>query len=241
MDKEDLINGYLEGSLSERELAEFDRLRRSDPDFAADLTFETELRAALRKKERVALKNEFREAREAPTGDSKVVPMRPWLIAASVALLLGLGAWLLFLANPGPSPQTLYVENFVPYENVVHPIERGNSLQDIQTRAFTAYESRDYKTALTLFETLIDQKHEPYIEFYTAIVHMQLANPEVAIPYLKNYIAKGGQLRDRALWYLALAHLNMEEIDESKERLRELIALDSYHQEAASDLLEALD
>ncbi len=251
MDKEELINGYFLGSLSESQSAELERLRETDTDFAADFEFERELQSTLKKKERQEIKSLFsnldieavtdsEDSRPKET-ETKVISIRPWLVAASVIFLLGLGSWLLFFNNPDFNTDQLYAANFAPYENVVHPIERGEQLEDLSTRAFTAYEDEDYSLALELFKELQVQQTDPYIAFYKAIVLMQLEKHQEAIPLLEGYIENDGQLKDRATWYLALAYLKQNDVAESKTQLEKLVEMGSFKKEASQKLLGELD
>jgi len=250
MDKDELKNGYFEGSLSESQSAELERLRNTDVDFASDFEFERELQSALRKEERQEIKGMFAklnsgevdnagQATVSETG-TKVISIRPWLVAASIVFLLGLGSWLLFFNSPNLNTEQLYTANFTPYENVVHPIERGEKMEDLQTRAFTAYEDADYTLALELFKELQVQQSDPYIAFYEAIVRMQLDQHRKAVPLLEDYIANGGQLKDRATWYLALAYLKQDDIVKSKRQLQKLVDKNEFKAEASRELLKVL-
>jgi len=251
MDNEALINGYFEDTLSENERAEFDRLLQADAEFAAEFEFQKELKSALKKEERQKIKSLFSNLGTETLVDlhdgrtqkpeRKVISIRSWLVAASIIFLLGIGSWLLFYNTPDLNTDQLYAANFVPYENVVHPIERGAQLEDLKTRAFTAYENANYGLALELFKELQVQHNDPYIVFYEAIVLMQLDNHEEAIPLLEGYIEDNGQLKDRATWYLALAYLKQNDITESKIQLGKLVEMGSFKVKTAKALLDELD
>ena len=292
MDKDDLVNGYFSGSLSEIQLEELEQLLATDAKFAADFEFERELQSALKNEERQQIKamfsqlgvntlsehqdgsdttygekvrkiapNENSEVRlpseniersisadkqvsdtpKSPLPQTKVRSIRPWLVAASIMLLMGLGVWFLVFDKPDLSNDQLYAANFSPYENVVHPIERGVQLEDLKTKAFTAYENQEYPLALALFKELQAQQADPYIAFYKAIVLMQLNEYGEAVPLLEDYMEKEGQLKDRAAWYLALAHLKLGEPEKSKTLLKKLTAQGGFKSEAAKELLYDMD
>ena len=59
MDNEALINGYFENTLSESEKEEFERLLKTDTEFAADFEFQQELQRSLKKEERRKIKDLF--------------------------------------------------------------------------------------------------------------------------------------------------------------------------------------
>lgn len=245
MDREELINGYFEGSLSESQLAEFEVLLGTDEAFRTAYEFEKELQVALKKEERKEIKELFSSLNEneepgPEKRKSRLISMRPWLMAASIALVVGLGSWMFFFTSPNINSEQLYLTHFAPYENVVHPIERGNQLEDLQSRAFTAYEEENYNKALQLFKELNIKQNDSYIDFYEAIVLMQLNQHKESVVLLKSYIENDGELTDRAHWYLALAYLKLDNIKDSKKELKKLIALGSFKNDSAKRLLTEL-
>jgi len=242
MNKEELINGYFVGSLSESQLAEVKNLCKTDPDFAADFEFQKELQQALKKEERLEIKELFSDLNTTTTKtETKFFQLRPWLTAASIALLFGLGAWMFFLNSGEVNTDALYAANFSPYDNVVHPIERGNELEDLQTQLFAAYEAKDYELSSQLYNKLTVKQKASYFDFYEGIVQMALGNHEKAIPLLEGYIGANGELKDRAMWYLALSHLKLGAIESAETELEKLVQLGTFKTDAAEDLLQALD
>ncbi len=241
MDKDELINGYFEGSLSESQLEEFNSLLEKDVAFTSEFEFQKELQDSLKKQERQEIKELFSNLKdENGKTETKVIKLRPWLAAASIALLAGLAWWFLF--NTGEiNTEELYAANFAPYDNVIQPIERGDQLEDLKTKAFTAYENEEYPKALELFKELQGKHNEAYIEFYKAMVLMQLNKQEEAIPLLEGYIEKGGELKDRASWYLALAYLKLNRLEDCKEQLNLRISSGTYKTAAAKKLLSQLE
>ncbi|OWW26948.1 hypothetical protein B4Q04_04535 [Zobellia sp. OII3] len=242
MDNDTLINGYFEGSLTESQKKDFDHLLETDVQFAEDFKFQRELQESLKKEERKAVKQMFAAmSASEPKQEAKVISLRPWLVAASIIFLVGIGSWFVFFNTHNYSTDELYNANFVAYENVVHPIERSAELEDLQTRAFTAYENEDYAEALSLFKTLQEKNNDGYIQFYEAITLMQLQKHKEAVPLLENYIEADGELKDRAIWYLALSDLKLGRIDESKIQLQKLVSKNGFKAAAAKRLLEELD
>ncbi|WP_289038051.1 hypothetical protein [uncultured Zobellia sp.] len=242
MDNEELINGYFEGSLSEEQKREFDHLFETNTGFKTDFEFQEELKRALVKSERKQLKEILSNTNTPHEKEkSQVIRLRPWLIAASVVLLAGISSWLIFFNRPDIDSQQLYASNFTPYENVVHPIERGEQLEDLKTRAFIAYENSEYTKAIELFQTLNKKNNDKYIIFYEAIALMQLNKHDEAVPLFEDYIETNGELKERAIWYLALAYLKLDEIEECKEQLSLLTHKDGFKTKAAKNLLAELN
>lgn len=242
MDKEELINGYFESTLSQDQLDEVTQLLETDAAFASEFEFQKEVQTSLKKEERKEVKAMFSDlATESVKTKTKVFKLRPWLAAASIALLVGLASWLYLFNSTGLNTDELYAANFTPYDNVIHPIERGNQLEDLKTKAFTAYENMEYSEALELFKELNSKQNDSYIDFYSAMVLMQLNKQEEAIPLLEKYIEKEGELKDRASWYLALAYLKLDDIASSKKQLNVLIKKNGFKAQTAKELFEQLD
>ena len=241
MDKDELINGYFEKTLSERQLKEVEQLRQTDPVFQSDFELQLELQRALKKQERSEIKEMFSQLGDEQKTKPKVFRLNPWLAAASIALLIGIASWFLFLNSGEINTKELYASHFVPYENVVMPIERGEEIKDLKASAFAAYENEEYSNALKLFEKLQTIEKDAYIDFYSAMVLMQLNRVEEAIPLLEGYIEKEGKLKDRATWYLALAYLKINNVGASKKELNKLILSGSFKSKTAKALLSKLD
>lgn len=242
MNKEELINGYFESTLSQDQLEEVTRLCKTDAAFASEFEFQKELQVSLKKEERMEIKKMFSNlSTENLKTETKVFQLRPWLAAASIALLVGLASWFYFFNAPDFNTDELYAANFAPYDNVIHPIERGSQLEDLKTIAFTAYENEEYPKALKLFRELNIKYNDLYIDFYSAMVLMQLNKQEEAIPLLESYVSKNGELIDRAHWYLALAYLKVGDKTNSKKQLRVLIGKNNFKTKKAKELLKQLN
>jgi len=242
MNKEDLINGYFEGTLSDNELKTLESLLENDAAFTEDFEFQKALKSALKKEDRKNIKAIFSDLNQKNIASkTKVFNIRPWLVAASIAILVGLGSWLLFFNSNTLDTDTLYATHFVPYENVVNPIQRGVEIENIKTKAFLAYENGEYEKALQLFEKANTHSEDHYITFYEAIILMQLNKHEKAINLLNEYITNDGKLADRATWYLALSYLKLGKIKPCKTTLKTLIELNSFKTNEALNLLNILD
>lgn len=242
MNKTDLINAYFEGSLSETDKKKFESLLETDAEFRQAFHFEKELQTALKKEKRKQTKEFLKTLGDKEkTPRSKKRSFVPWLAAASIAILMGFGAWWFYFSSTEVNTDMLYVQYYSPYENVIHPIERSDQITDLQSRAFSAYDMGDYESAVELFKELRTKRNEPYISFYNAIVLMQLDQHEKAIVLLEEYISLNGELKDRAQWYLALSYLKTKRISDAKDQLDELIAQDGFMLKKAKELRRELE
>ena len=242
LDKEYLINAYFENRLSEIERERFNDLLKTDDEFQEQFNFEKELQNSLRLEHRKELKTFLREA-DAKSNQSQRLPFnkKVWLVAASVVILLVSSFWIINNNSNNPTVENLYASYYQPYENVVYSIERGTRVDDLTSRAFLAYEQSDYRLAAKLFQQLSEEVTLDYIDFYQGIAMMELGENEKSISYLNHYLKSENPLSDRALWYLALNYLKLNNIDEAKKHLDRLIKLKTYNLSKAKELRQQLE
>jgi len=236
MNKDKLIANYISKTLSLEAKTEFDHLMATDSEFAKEVTFLYNLKAVIEKEEHEAVKLELQgfEAKE-----NSVLSYRNWLVAATVAVLLGFSGFWYF--NNSIDTEKLYVENFEPYRNVVQPILRGETKTDLKTKAFTAYETRDYTEALHYFNELLKENPDETIAFYKANVLLKLNKTEEAVLIFKNNLKTTDSLNAKNNWYLALAYLRLNDIEGAKEILNELDTSSLFKNKEVKYLLKKLD
>ncbi len=241
MKNSELIDKYLQGKLTKSEKELFENSIESDSEFLKEFNFQKELQDTLRKEERIKTKEFLGSIKDSNnTKNGSLKNSSVWLAAASIILVIGVSVWFLLFNSSPSDPQKLYAQFYAPYENVVHPLERGEKMSDLKSEAFLAYESGNYVLALNLFDSLKLRSSEPYYNFYSAIVLMELEEFEEAKPLLESYIETDAELRDRAIWYLALTNIRLQETDQAKEQLNYLIELRGFKYKKAKDLNDKL-
>lgn len=236
MDKQELIAQYITRKLSHEAQKEFDHLMVTDTEFAEEVAFQDNLKAVIEKEERDTVKLELQgfEAEEKSTFKYK-----NWLVAASVIILLGLTTFLYF--DNSIDTEKLYVENFEPYRNIVQPIVRGETNTDLRTKAFTAYETQNYDEALKHFNEMLKENPDEIIAFYKANTLLKLNKTEEAISILENNLKTKDSLDAKNNWYLALAHLRLNDVENARTILANLNTTSSFKNKAVKDLLKKLD
>jgi|SRR5680860_422584 len=240
MERETLLEKYIQGKLTEKEWQEFDALLKVDSDFKEEVEFHNDLKRVAESEDDAAFKeivSDFEsEARmEKPT--AKRFPVK-WLVAASIALIACL-TYILTLDST-TSTQALFAENFEPYRNVVHPIVRGEEGQNKKTNAFAAYQIGDYETALPLLDELYANTKEPYYLFYRANALIVLNRAKEAVPLLQEHLRTNDTLVKNSPWYLAMAYLQLDDKENAKKMLHEVVKNEGYKVNEAQKLLEAL-
>ena len=236
MNKSDYIIKYFEGTLSNVALKEFNTLLANDSDFKEDFDFQKELQETLVLNDREQLKKEIKNWNNVPNKRR----FNPWQIAASLVILLGTSL-LFFFNSQSSSTEELYASNFEPYRNIVQPIVRGEHKDDLQSKAFEAYETKDYKNAILHFNEILKEKPNATISFYKANALMQLNKTNEAILILETNVKNSDTLQDRNLWYLALAYLKNNNIEASKKTLKQLLSQSNFKAKEAAVLIENFD
>jgi hypothetical protein len=223
MNSIDLIEKYFENSLNSKEQISFNDLLQNDKEFKKEFLFQKDLKKAISLNQREELKLDLQQFEKEYQEKSKEnVSFYKWLVAASIALLLGFGAWFV-KDHYFPSNENLYAQNFEPYRNIVQPIVRGENPKTIEYSAFVAYENKNYHKAINLFNSVADP-NKPYIQFYKAMCFLSLNKTDDAIQLLlpvatsnnKNDSSK--DFSEMANWYLALAYLKSGNTDKALSR-----------------------
>ena len=166
---------------------------------------------------------------------------RNWSIAASIALLMGMG-WLGYNSLMGIDYNGLYDKNYVEYPSTVNSILRGeNNSNTLEQRAFEAYDTNDNAQAISLFTELKATKNVDYAEFYLGQTYLKTEDLEKAKALFKTIITDKKELAPEARWYLALTYLKTGEKEKAVQTLQEAISDGRYNKEEAQTLLKKLD
>lgn len=241
MEREMLLEKYIQGELTEIEFQEFDALLKSDAGFKEEVEFHMDLKRVAEEEDDDAFKeimSDFESEARNENSIKKRFPIK-WLVAASIALTAGLAYF--FTMDFPASTQDLFVSNFEPYRNVVHPIVRGEEGQTKKTSAFIAYQTGDYKTALPILDELYTDTKEPYYLFYRANALIELNRAKEAVPLLQEHLRTNDTLVKNSHWYLAMAYLQLDDKENAKEMLQEVVKNGAYKVDEAQKLLDALE
>jgi tetratricopeptide (TPR) repeat protein len=242
MEKETLLYKYFEGTLSDKEKAEFDLLLEKDEDFRESLAFEEDVRHVVRDRERNLLKQKLQGYEEGlPKTEKRDKSFwNPLRIAASVAVLLAFGGYFYFTGS-AVSTEDLYAENYEKYPNTVYSITRGDETDNTaERRAFEAYEQNDFNRAVSYFEALRTDGNPGYVSFYLAQSYLANGDSQLALNEFNTIIEAGTTFKTEALWYAALCYLKMEKPNEANSLLQELIEEGTFRKKEAENLLEQL-
>jgi len=242
MEREELIDKFLLGTLSPEEEEQFNKLKEQEVSFRNGIAFIQDLKIVSGVEDRNDLKKNLInfESKINEKEISSLSSYKKWAIAASIILVVTLSSILIF--NPfAPDTAQLYTENFEPYKNVISTIVRGsNTEEDEEASAFANYEQENYELAADQFSSLFSTTKRPYFLLYQANALLAAGQANEAIAILEQHVLLKGPLSARGKWYLALAYLKENKKTESIMVLGEIVQKGTFKKGAAEQLLNKL-
>lgn len=230
-----IVDRYLTNTLSEAEEAELLRLLKEHPDLKEQVLEEKRIVTALQANEKAELKKQLRIiAQNTPSKSLSFFP-NWWLVAASATLIVSLG-YFFYLNNS--SLDITFNEFYEPYPAI--SVQRGHTT-DINS-ALKLYSHGKYKEAIDVFGDLTLSDNPTYY-LYLGNCYLQTKNPDKAIEVFKAVSSKSDDtiLKQSAQWYLALAYLKKEDLQQTRNTLKEIIQKQGIYTEHAEKLLRELD
>ena len=244
MNKEQLLYQYFSNTLTPEQEQRFNELLATDTEFKEQFIFEQDLQHAIgdkERKDRKAKLKRFEADIEQKRSNSPKRGYQKWAMAASIALLVGLG-WFGYTTFFATDYKDLYEANFQQYPNTVYAITRGSEEDNsVERKAFEAYEANDNASAIGFLEELRQTGDLEYVDFYLAQSYLNDDQPKKAIPLLARIVKDREEFAPEALWYMALAHLRIDEKKNAEQALKDLVADGRYKKDEAEILLEKLE
>ena len=245
--------------LTGEQKARFDDLLRTDADFKKQFEFEHNLKRAIKNKENESIKeklavferdissNIVKSSQDVSSVDSSSIdksnrsPWKSWSIAASIALLIGLG-WFGYRTFSGTDYEGLYDMNYETYPNTVYTITRSDSRASLERDAFMAYEKGEHESAIALFNDLSREgQGEDYIDFFLGQSYLNLDRNDDAIEKFRKTIDSVSEFVAEAHWYLALAYLKNGNSAAAMEQLGILMENYDFNRAKAEILIRELE
>jgi len=248
MDKEQLLYNYFANSLSAEEEKQFQNLLETDLEFKKQFDFEKDLKRVVREEEKAKLKSKLQDFEKDISEEKPVIKLNDrskkrsfnWSIAASVAILFGLG-WFGYNTMFGADYDDLYNSNYEEYPNTVYAVTRGDTPQTMVRDAFAAYELGNYQEAIDKFNKIKSEDAIDYLDFYSGQAYLSLGQLENAQKSFKTVISSNSEFSPEALWYLALTSIKKKDKTNAINYLSELVSKYDFKKEKAKELLKELE
>jgi len=233
MDKQLLINKYVQGTLTAEEERELDLLRTEDSTVESEIDELENLSNGIRlnhledKMKMLKKLDERAKGRIIPLFDSRALSL-----AASFVILVAAGLWFY---NQQNSPYALYNEY---YEILpAREISRGNQvIQKDFLDAVTIYNQRDFKAAATALENI----DVPRAAFYRGISLMELKQFQKAIEAFNIYSKNEDPNPLPSHYYIGLCYLKLKDMENAIRFFERVKESDTYYFDKAEALLDQL-
>jgi len=237
-EQNDRIDHYLLNKMDDNEREAFENDLNSDPELrrltrnrqviimGIKAGFNSELKEKL-KAEDTRRKNAFPEKRI------------QYLSAIAAIVIIGLFSQV-FLSRIKNDPARIYSEYYRTYPNVSIPISRS---EENSENPYYLYETGDFRGALSEFKSLIEaEPGNETVLFYAAITCMELLDFDNAIKYLEIVAGEDQNRFTRpSYWYLSLAYINSENIEEASAWLEKLAEGDDIYSNDAKKILKRIN
>lgn len=238
------IDDYLLKRLGAEALGDFEKKLKADPALAAAVAAQQKSIALLNSMGALEQKMEVQDvaqrfkANRQPS--SKIRKLRPWLAAASILLLLGISYWLL----QGPSSDQLYQNYYVAYDTGFGTRDAADAETKTLSEASRLYKQKEYEQALATFAPL-PLSDNAKAQLMIGISQLEVGDFTKALQSFDQLIAmKDPVFQYHAIWYAAMTHLKVGDIDLCQSKLQQLISAKNpngvFQQAAAKELFDKL-
>lgn len=253
------IERYLAGACSATEAADLEAKAAADPDLMALIELHRELEETLADADALDFSKKLAEADaeyhavapiqlDSSTSNAtsahttKPFNWQVWGIAASIAILIGIGSIFFFNRDGNATPEALFSEYFSPSLAPSQFRSDEDVLEKRYQEAFDAYNRKAYGEAATTFEAIYQSTaNQKTAEFYAAISLLAAGQTDRAIPLFEGFISKPNTYKTESEWYLAMAWLQKAAPDKAKPYLQAVSEKSGKHQAEAQTILDKLD
>ncbi len=174
--------------------------------------------------ETVALKEKLNTYHEeisvgSSTFKSARIGFKNYAMAASIAIFIGIATFWFF--NRKSPEERLFAKHFVPDPGL--PTTMGNSTNFAFYDAMVSYKRADYATAITKWETLLNEKpSNDTLNYFIGVAHLANTNADEAIKYLNVASQSKNSVFDKdMIYYLGMANLKAGNLETAKKYLSE--------------------
>lgn len=209
MEWDHIIHKYINHSLTSEEKKLFDRLYLEDESFRAEVEMINDLKQVVESNDRDNLKMIMAEAEEklSISNTRRYVLLRKkwWIIIVALFIASIIGYYLMHSRS---SSTQLYASYYKTPFNTYYPVTRDNSNVSPISKAFLAYEQKDFKKAEELLSNLSPNDE---INFYRAISLGELGAFANAVEILNMIQTEDDLLQEDIWWYKGLYQLALSD------------------------------
>jgi len=240
-----LIERYFNEDLSKEELEFFEQEMQRDEKFKIEVTQYEYVFGGLKEARARKLKSDFKSLEDQlhtrrPKYNFSVSSIMRYGAVATVAVIVTM-AFNFSNLEPAIETEQVFSEYFRPYPNVIAPVTRSTEVLDSDLKhVMSFYDAKDYDAAIEGFDKLLadaDLKNE--MLFYKGVALLAKGDAYEARAHFE-MMDPSNNFSNQRKWYLSLALAQLDEINDAKELLNEIIRDKSYFMIYAKDLLDIL-
>ena len=250
------IEQYINGTLDEGAIADFERRMSADSELADRVNLMRQLDGSLNDQKAIDVQKAVFEVGDEFFGDNKsntqndrssVLKNLNFIkVAASIAfaILFGFILWWQ-LGAKALSNQELFANYFEPYEASDITRNEGSDLSDFN-KAIQYYNAKNYSSAIPLLTQTLESKPLNNQALYLlghSYLNQKPSDDNNAIVIFEMIVQNDKAIEvDQAKWYLALIFLNQDDMESAKQLCEELLNSEEVKlKKKAEELLKELD
>lgn len=241
------IERYLQGEMSQEELAWFEKELEGNEKLKQELTIRKRVNEVLADKDMLELKlqlNQIHQEIYEATEKSKQTIRHAYrkIYYATTVFAVIIVAFSLFMVNRNYSNEKLLAKYYNPQQEVV-TFRSLNPNQNELTQAMDYYYKKDYKNAIKMFENLL-QKDDSQIglNLYSGISHMEIKEYEEANQKFNNILqVQPNPFVESAHWYLGMCYIMTNERDKATFEFESIVASKGYYTKQAKEILRRIN
>lgn len=219
-DKILLIEKYLRDELGKAERENFQKQLTIDKELATAFEVEQSIFNAVQVSAETNFRNRLEQIEVPATSTIRSINWRPWAMAASILLLIGL-SWYGYQLNQTTSPSELYAANYVP---PTFSVTRNNTnIAPSVTSAAEAYQQKEFEAAIQQLVPYLQNNYDAKLGLVLGASYLETAQWEAAINAFET-VRTQSELKDDATWYLAMTYLKSDQVNLAKTEFQQLLS-----------------
>lgn len=171
---------------------------------------------------------------------SKEFSLHPVISYAIVIVIIGIV--VTFSKNYNPTKNFTTEKAFAFYfepmsTKMIFPEKDNPEFTQQRKAALAKYEMGDYESAIIdMNEYLLNKADDAIIHMFSGIAYLAMGQNETSIQRLKYAGNRDNNLLPYTNWFIALAYLNTEQMDDSREYLQRVAELGGFYSGKAREL-----
>ncbi|MBQ0734341.1 hypothetical protein [Aquimarina celericrescens] len=233
------IEAYLNNMLSQDEVLAFEKEMANNIELQNEVEKHRSLHQTLSDQDTLAFKEKLvtiskKIKKEEKHSVSRSFFSSNWRIAASIAIILGIGSFFWYTFNSQNRTQELYAAYYQPFP--AEDITRGETNIDLQ-EVLKSYTNQEYKKVIEALERQPNINDQYKLYLGNSYINIDLEQKAI---HQFNNISRDSRYYENSRWYLSLTYLKLAKIKKITPLLDEIIQYDGIYKNDAIRLKNAL-